>query len=83
MVDDAEVRFRGMARRPMGSENPLRSETVGGWTPSACRRPGYPLMGCSPAEPISVSPGLTDIAGLRLVSKGKVQLGFMCAVSRS
>src|SRR4051812_29287580 len=25
--------------------------------PSAHRRPGYPLAGCSPAEPASVSPG--------------------------
>src|SRR5438094_643171 len=39
-----------------GKESPL------GWwprgaAPSARRRPGYPLVGCTPAEPASVSPG--------------------------
>src|SRR5437588_6055168 len=29
--------------------------------PLAHRRPGYPLAGCSPAEPTSVSPGDVDV----------------------
>ena len=37
---------------------PVRSRT-----PSAYRRPGYPLAGCSPAEPTSVSPGEAGIPG--------------------
>lgn len=27
------------------------------WRQSVDRAPGYPLTGCSPAEPVSVSPG--------------------------
>src|SRR5262245_5342926 len=30
--------------------------------PSAHRRPGYPSVGCAPAEPASVSPGKEKIA---------------------
>lgn len=29
--------------------------------PSAHRRPGYPLKGCVPAEPYSVSPGIWSL----------------------
>jgi hypothetical protein len=49
------VRGRGKAPRPPA--------WAGGTVvaPSARRRPGYPLMGCSPAEPTSVSPGGTAI----------------------
>jgi hypothetical protein len=39
-------------------------------TPPAYRRPGYPLAGCSPAEPASVSPGEKAIpCGVR---RGKI-----------
>ena len=52
--------FGGMARV---SEGKVRAPTTEwsaepSWWPSAHRRPGYPLAGCSPAEPASVSPGL-------------------------
>ena len=39
--------------------------------PSVHRRPGYPLVGCAPAEPTSVSPGGEGIAKARLPSKSK------------
>src|SRR5208337_4930072 len=38
-------------------------------TPSAYLRPSYPLAGCSPAEPTSVSPGEQSIAERRQRSK--------------
>ncbi len=37
--------------------DPERSDAPGSDAPSAHRRPGYPLPGCVPAEPDSVSPG--------------------------
>src|SRR5438270_13796780 len=43
-----------------GSRRERERPVVGGptgRTPSAYLRPGYPLAGCSPAEPASVSPG--------------------------
>jgi len=42
---------RWQGRRPPGRRGP------GGMALSARRRPGYPLVGCAPAEPASVSPG--------------------------
>src|SRR5271155_3284062 len=43
-------------------------------TPSAYLRPGYPLAGCSPAEPTSVSPGETVIPGGSLGGKSDQRL---------
>src|ERR1700748_2938358 len=52
-------------RRLQRDESKCRSGIVGGgrlqmhrWR---TRRPGYPLAGCSPAEPASVSPGDRDV----------------------
>ena len=49
--------LRGMAQVSDGKKRPLVSRTQGPRSPSAYLRPGYPLAGCSPAEPASVSPG--------------------------
>jgi hypothetical protein len=48
--------------------------TTRGLTPSAYLRPGYPLVGCSPAEPTSVSPGETNgiATASRTQEQGKV-----------
>ena len=34
-----------------------------GWRPFSSPSPGYPSLGCTPAEPNSVSPGIRSIAG--------------------
>src|SRR5277367_3265605 len=54
MVGQKRPRIGGPTRRP---------------TPSAYLRPSYPLAGCSPAEPTSVSPGEQSIAEQRPRSK--------------
>jgi len=51
--------LKGMAPVSDGGESPLLSVT--GVPSSAYRRPDYPLVGCSPAEPTSVSPGKSAI----------------------
>src|SRR5689334_11481834 len=43
--------------------------------PSAHRRPGYPLSGCVPAEPDSVSPGGGVVTTTRPRNKSKVTGG--------
>jgi transposase len=57
--------FSGMTQASDGQnqQRPLAgSETrQGPRTPSACLRPGYPLSGCVPAEPDSVSPDKSSI----------------------
>jgi hypothetical protein len=59
---DPEV-FEAWLRSPMdacgGTEKrpPVPEATGGLMQPSAHRRPGYPLAGCTSAEPTSVSPG--------------------------
>src|SRR5271155_253216 len=45
-----------------------------GPTPSAYLRPRYPLAGCSPAEPTSVSPGGTVIPRRTLAGKSDQRL---------
>src|SRR5262245_56698375 len=48
----------------MGGRNRRPATSVVGrllGTPLAHRRPGYPLSGCSPAEPGSVSPGAVNV----------------------
>lgn len=52
-----EVRFRRHNSGVRWQGNPPGRVAQGAATPSARRRPGYPLAGCSPAEPASVSPG--------------------------
>src|SRR5215475_2934204 len=43
----------------------------GACAPLAHRRPGYPLSGCSPAEPDSVSPGATTVTEAAWTDKTK------------
>jgi putative transposase len=50
--------FRGIA--PASAGEGEKSPWAQGEAPAARRRPGYPLVGCSPAEPTSVSPGSRD-----------------------
>jgi len=45
----------------VGKKGPQTGWPTQGPTPSAYLRPSYPLAGCSPAEPTSVSPGETAI----------------------
>ena len=52
----------------MGGRDPC-SERDRSDTPSAYHRPGYPLAGCSPAEPASVSPGRGEIPAEARASK--------------
>src|ERR1700677_2379442 len=52
----------------MGGGDPC-SERDRGDTPSAYHRPSYPLAGCSPAEPASVSPGKREIPAETRASK--------------
>jgi hypothetical protein len=51
--------FQAWLRCPKGEKQPLgrQGRPRGADGLSAHRRPGYPLAGCSPAEPASVSPG--------------------------
>jgi hypothetical protein len=51
-------------RCPKGTRNKAPSKRTGQGpdAPLAHRRPGYPLSGCFPAEPNSVSPGTLTIA---------------------
>jgi len=55
--------FGGMA---LASEGREKKSPRGGWprggAPSARRRPGYPLVGCTPAEPTSVWPGMFKVS---------------------
>src|SRR5579863_3059995 len=52
-----------------GEESPWPWERPGARAPSARLRPGYPLVGCSPAEPTSVSPGVRGVSQLSSVNK--------------
>jgi hypothetical protein len=52
-----EYVLKGMAPASDGGENAPGQESPEADAPSARRRPGYPLVGCSPAEPTAVSPG--------------------------
>src|SRR5262249_47421435 len=56
-----EVRFRrhgsGDRRERNRAPDHQRGQGPAGDVPSVHRRPGYPLTGCAPAEPASVSPG--------------------------
>ena len=45
--------------------------------PSAHRRPGYPLSGCVPAEPDSVSPGSVRLASTEQCGKPPSDTGVM------
>jgi hypothetical protein len=45
--------------------------------PSAHRRPGYPLSGCVPAEPDSVSPGSVRLASTERCGKPPSDTGVM------
>src|SRR5208337_4179143 len=45
--------------------------------PSAHRRPGYPLSGCVPAEPDSVSPGRVRLASTEQCGKPPSDTGVM------
>ena len=45
--------------------------------PSAHRRPGYPLSGCVPAEPDSVSPGSVRLASTQQCGKPPSDTGVM------
>src|SRR5271170_351963 len=45
--------------------------------PSAHRRPGYPLSGCVPAEPDSVSPGSVRLAPTEQCGKPPSDTGVM------
>jgi hypothetical protein len=44
---------------------------LGAQAPSAHRRPGYPLVGCAPAEPTSVSPGVAMILGRKGIQQAQ------------
>jgi hypothetical protein len=65
VCDLMPVRFQGMTLVSDGDKKdlwrfiPQRSDA-----PSAHRRPGYSLSGCTPAEPDSASPGAGSIAKL-------------------
>ena len=50
--------FEAWVRCPMGFNKtaPADRPTRGAWTPLRTPEPGYPLSGCVPAEPDSVSP---------------------------
>ncbi len=67
--------FGGMSLVSHGGEAGPRATYVGrgpnGDAPLAHRRPGYPLVGCSPAEPTAVSPGATDVPQSQLANKPK------------
>src|SRR5438477_8614878 len=52
--------FGGIAPASDGGKR-LPEECLREPAPSARRRPGYPLAGCTPAEPASVSPGVTKL----------------------
>ena len=68
-------RCRPPARRCGREKSKSRSSYRGrgplGDAPLAHRRPGYPLTGCSPAEPASVSPGGQRVASSGLPCKAK------------
>jgi hypothetical protein len=60
------VRFQGMTPVSDGdSKTPGGLIPQGPDAPSAHRRPGYSLSGCTPAEPDSASPGAKSIAELQ------------------
>ena len=56
---------------------PNRKNDQGLDAPLAHRRPGYPLSGCVPAEPDSVSPGNIRLAEVTLVAKVLLDTGAM------
>ena len=73
-LDSTAVRFRrhdSGVRWQTQQKRPLRSKTrERPCAPSAHRRPGYSLSGCTPAEPDSASPGAGSIAELRNRAQG-------------
>ena len=61
-----QMRFkRHELRCPMACEEPLGAMAQG----QMHHRRGYPLAGCSPAEPASVSPGGKDVSQARSANK--------------
>src|SRR5438067_9458334 len=64
-VDPTCVRFlrHSSGVRWWQNKDPWRLLSQGSDAPSAHRRPGYSLSGCTPAEPDSASPGAVSIAG--------------------
>ena len=59
-------------------ERPPMAFTIRGLMhPGAHRRPGYPLSGCGPAEPDSVSPGSIRLASPEQCSKPPSDTGVM------
>src|SRR5713101_7882247 len=56
---------------------PGGSHQQGPDAPSAHRRPGYPLSGCVPAEPDSVSPGLGRVVSAATPGKAPADTGAM------
>ena len=83
VCDLMPVRFQGMTpvsdgdKKTSGGLIPQRSDA-----PSAHRRPGYSLSGCTPAQPDSASPGAGSIAELQEpVTRPAVQPGIKALVS--
>ena len=62
----------GVEQRP-----PMALHHQGSDAPSAHRRPGYPLSGCVPAEPDSVSPGSVRLASAQQCGKPPSDTGVM------
>ena len=56
----------------MAEKRLLTTKVARGQAPSAHRRPGYPLSGCVPAEPDSVSPGRAKVT--RRQSRNKIKV---------
>src|SRR5713101_9756834 len=52
-------------------KDPWRFDSQGCDAPSAHRRPGYSLSGCTPAEPDSASPGAGSLAELQGLTQGQ------------
>ena len=71
----------GMAPASNGGKSAPGRNGPGADAPLARRRPGYPLVGCAPAEPTSVSPGGRRLParGLRCKAKEGTQTGRVLA----
>src|SRR5487761_1307826 len=71
--------FKAWLRCPMGSRK--RSLATGAARdlrrPLAHRRPEYPLLGCVPAEPDSVSSGRLSVPQARILSQLPLDIGVM------
>jgi hypothetical protein len=70
--DSMPVRFRrhGSGVRWQQAKG-SQAQRVSLGAPSAHRRPGYPLVGCAPAEPTSVSPGVAMILGRKGIQQAQ------------